>query len=88
MRPAWYAPLALLCRSFCVTPPSPSDVLVQNGFANKDTLFIPENKARRMINSDETHQKMSNECEQSGARAHTYTDTSLGGPSAIRPRCN
>ena len=41
-------------------------------------IEIPKEKARRMINGDETHQKLSNEGEKSGPRATVYVNPELG----------
>ena len=43
-----------------------------------DIITIPEAKARRILNCDETHQKLSNEGEKGGPRASVYVNGKLG----------
>jgi hypothetical protein len=41
-------------------------------------VYVPEQKRRRVLQCDETHQIMSTELEKGGTRAHVYVDPDLG----------
>jgi hypothetical protein len=60
------------------------EILYQRGFIDAmpenvwEVVTVPEARAVRMGNADESHQKLSNEGEQRGTRANTYYNKGLG----------
>lgn len=67
--------------------------LLESGFIDDipsdkfEVITVEPRKAARMLNADETHQKLSNEGEARGPRAHVYINPKLGRAGKRKVTC-